>query len=938
MNKTALKAILICLGLGSTFVSQAQQSKNVLWYKQPAKEWTEALPIGNGKIGAMIFGGVAQDRIQFNEETLWTGSPRNYNKPDAYKYLPQIRTLLQQGKQREAEALAMQEFMGLKSEAGDKEAWLKEIEKTRLNPKGPAAASFNDKAWKGFYVPTYEGWETLGLEGLDGALWFRTQFTLPANWKGQDLILDLNKIRQVDYTYINGHLVGHSEGDDVKRNYTIPAKYLKPGKNMVAVQVINFIDKGGISGYKDTTQHIGVFPKGKSVKEGISLNGNWKYWVQDDNPPAPAVYQASYQPFGDIYLNFKHQEYTNYKRELDLNSALAKTSYSHKGTNYTRTYFVNAPQNTLVIHLEANQPKNVTFTASFDSPHSQKSIRKIDDRTIALDVKVKYGALFGESILHLKNKNGKISVKNNQLVVEGADEATLMLFAATNFVNFHDVSGKPSVKNQQTLASAKNLDYQTLKQNHLQDYTSLYNRFSLSFGGNSREDLPTDERIREFSKTANDPALLALYAQYGRYLLISSSRANTQPANLQGIWNHLLAPSWGSKYTTNINVEMNYWLSEMLNLSDLHQPLFGMIEDLSKSGAETAKNYYNLPGWVLHHNTDIWRGAAPINNSNHGIWPTGGAWLTTHLLEHYAFTKDQAFLKKYYPIIKNSVLFYKDFLVVDPISGCLISTPSNSPEHGGLVAGPTMDHQIIRALFDGFVNVSAALGLDEDLRKEIQTKKQQILPNKIGKYGQLQEWMVDVDDRNDKHRHVSHLWALHPGNEINWETTPDLLEATKQTLKFRGDDGTGWSLAWKINFWARLRDGEHTYKMMQMLLAPAGKSGGSYPNLFDAHPPFQIDGNFGGAAGIAEMLVQSHTSFIEILPALPRALQTGEVKGLKARGGFELDFSWSKGKLQKLTVKSLAGGNCRLKVGTLEKDFKTEKGKVYTFDGGLQKL
>ncbi len=376
----------------------------------------------------------------------------------------------------------------------------------------------------------------------------------------------------------------------------------------------------------------------------------------------------------------------------------------------------------------------------------------------------------------------------------------------------------------------------------------------------------------------------------------------------------------------------------MLNLSDLHQPLFGMIEDLSKSGAETAKNYYNLPGWVLHHNTDIWRGAAPINNSNHGIWPTGGAWLTTHLLEHYAFTKDQAFLKKYYPIIKNSVLFYKDFLVVDPISGCLISTPSNSPEHGGLVAGPTMDHQIIRALFDGFVNVSAALGLDEDLRKEIQTKKQQILPNKIGKYGQLQEWMVDVDDRNDKHRHVSHLWALHPGNEINWETTPDLLEATKQTLKFRGDDGTGWSLAWKINFWARLRDGEHTYKMMQMLLAPAGKSGGSYPNLFDAHPPFQIDGNFGGAAGIAEMLVQSHTSFIEILPALPQALQTGEVKGLKARGGFELDFSWSNGKLQKLTVKSLAGRTCRLKVGTLIKEFKTEKGVSYVFDGSLQEL
>lgn len=938
MKKTTLKTILLGFAWGTALVSQAQQNENTLWYKQSAKEWTEALPIGNGKIGAMIFGGVAKDRIQFNEETLWTGSPRNYNKQDAYKYLPQIRTLLQQGKQREAEALAMQEFMGVKSEAGDKDKWLKEIEKTRLNPKGPASANFNDKVWKSLYVPTYEGWETLGLEGLDGALWFRTQFNLPADWKGQDLTLDLNKIRQTDYTYVNGHLVGHSEGDDIRRNYTVPAKYLKPGKNVISVQVINYIDKGGISGYKDTRQHIGVFPLGKSVKDGISLNGNWKYWVQDDNPPAPAVYQASYQPFGDIYLDVNHQDYSNYKRELDLNSALAKTSYTSKGVNYTRTYFVNAPQNTLVIHLEADQAKKISFTASFDSPHSQKVIRKIDDRTIALDVKVKYGALFGESILHLKNKDGKISVKNNQLVVEGADEATLMLFAATNFVNFQDVSGKPSVKNQQTFTSVKDLDYQVLKQNHIQDYQNLYNRFSLNFVGNSRNDLPTDERINEFEKSKNDPGLLSLYAQYGRYLLISSSRANTQPANLQGIWNHLLAPSWGSKYTTNINVEMNYWLSELLNLSDLHQPLFGMIADLSKSGAETAKSYYNLPGWMLHHNTDIWRGASPINNSNHGIWPTGGAWLTTHLLEHYTFTKDQDFLKKYYPIIKNSVLFYKDFLVLDPVSGCLISTPSNSPEHGGLVAGPTMDHQIIRALFEGFVNVSAVLGVDEDLRKEIQTKKQQILPHKIGKYGQLQEWMVDVDDRKDDHRHVSHLWALHPGNEINWEITPDLVEASKQTLKFRGDDGTGWSLAWKINFWARLKDGEHTYKMMQMLLAPAGKSGGSYPNLFDAHPPFQIDGNFGGAAGIAEMLLQSHTSYIEVLPALPLALQTGEVKGLKARGAFELDFSWANGKLQKLTVKSLAGENCRLKVGDLVKEFKTEKGKVYSFNGSLTAL
>ena len=911
---------------------QAQDLK--LWYKQPAVQWTEALPIGNGRIGAMIFGGVDTDRIQFNEETLWTGKPRDYNRKGAWHYLDSIRQLLFEGKQKEAEDLAGKEFMGLKSEPGNKELWVKDMLSLKGVKGNPALENFDDSKWETMQVPSWNGWEAVGFEGLDGAVWLRTYFDVPASWNGKNIILDLDRIRDFDRTYINGKLVG-SQDNTEPRKYVISAGVLHPGKNVIAVQVLNYFDKGGITGYKDTSRYISVYPKG-SENEKVSLNGAWKYFIQNDNPPAVGEYQASYQPFGDLYLQFNNRaKAVNYRRELDLENAIASTSYSVNGVDFKREYFVSQPNQVLAVHLTASKKGMVSFTASLSSPHKIFSVTNVDEHTISLSIKVRNGTLRGVSYLQVHSSGGKMNFSNGKLELTNADEATLYVTAGSNYKNYKDVSADPSKPCIIALKSVSGKTYGQVRWAHINEYHRYFNTFSINLGKSKNEDLPTDERLEKFA-AAGDPSLVAMYIQYGRYLLISASRPGTRPANLQGIWNDLLTPPWGSKYTTNINLEMNYWPAEPLNLSPMEMPLFQMIKELAVSGHETAKEYYNAPGWVLHHNTDLWRGTAPINASNHGIWVSGGAWLCHQLWEHYLFTQNKNFLKDTaYPIMKQSALFFNSFLIKDPVTGYLISTPSNSPEQGGLVAGPTMDPEIIRDLFKNVIAASEILHTDALLRDTLKKKYLRIAPLQIGKYGQLQEWMQDIDDTSNKHRHISHLWAEFPGNEINWDDNPGLMKAARQSLIYRGDAATGWSLAWKINCWARFREGDHAYKLIQMLLSPAKSGAGSYPNLFDAHPPFQIDGNFGGAAGVAELLLQSQTKYIDILPALPAALPRGEVKGICARGGFVMDINWIDGKLQHLSILSKAGKPLFLRYKEKIVNIATQKNKLYQFDAAL---
>ena len=926
---------LLCWLLAGRCLAQDQPLK--LWYAQPAAKWTDALPIGNGRLGGMVYGGVAQEHIQFNEATLWTGRPRAYARPGAAQYLPQIRQLLAEGKQAEAEALAEQHFMGLKDHEetyeAEREAWLQKI-----RPVSVAQATAST-GWKPLAIPTPNGWESAGLEGLDGVVWFKTTFELPAAWAGKNLTLSLGRIRDADMTYVNGQLIGADEGISKKRRYWVPAAALKAGRNEVMVQVINYFDKGGLIGVKEKQPVFVAYPDGAAPETGVPLDANWQYWVQDANPPLAPSYQASYQPFGDLRLDFAQTgAVTDYRRELDIRQALARTTYKQGGVQFVREYFASAPGQAIIMHLKADKLGKLAFTARLSSVHDKRKTYLVDDHTLALAVQVRDGVLRGVSYLRIFS-DGKITVTDDQIQITNASDATLNLTAATNFRSYQDVSGQPEQLAKQVLDRLAKPLYEDLKAAHVRDYQQQFGTFALDLGHTPNEQLATDQRILKFSPTA-DPALLALYLQFGRYLLISSSRAGGPPANLQGLWNESLTPSWGSKYTTNINLEMNYWPAEVLNLSACTAPLFSFIDQLAHTGQTTAKTNYNARGWVLHHNTDLWAGTAPINAANHGIWVTGAAWLCQPIWEHYQFTQDRKFLSQQYPVLKQAATFFTDFLVKDPRTSWLISTPSNSPEHGGLVAGPTMDHQIIRELFKTTAEAAKILGVDADFQKELTAKAAQIAHNQIGKHGQLQEWLEDKDDPTDTHRHESHLWGVFPGTDITWND-PKLIQAARTSIIQRGDGGTGWSLAWKVNLWARFRDGNHALLILQNLLAPAEngtgpEQGGVYKNLFDAHPPFQIDGNFGGAAGIAEMLLQSQTGTLDLLPALPTAWATGSVRGLRARGGFVVNMKWAGGKLAEVEIQSKAGRECIVKYAGKEVRLATKVGGVYKLNGELR--
>jgi len=921
---------------------QAQQKPLKLWYDKPAEKWTDALPIGNGSLGAMIYGGVANDHIQFNEQTLWTGRPRKYQRDGAASYLPKIRQLLFEGKQAEAEALAGKYFMGTKdgelTYSADSLKWTQMMRSYHL-PQDPLFHSNNLPVMT---LPTEQGWEKeSGMDGVDGAVWFIKEFSLPKEWLGKNLTLSLGRIRDIDFTYFNGVQVGSTSGTTY-RKYVIKAGDLHAGTNIIAVQVLNYNDKGGFtSGAKE----LAIYPEStQNDDNAIKLKGAWKYFIQDSNPPQFPAYQASYQPFGDLFLNFNTKgEVSDYKRALDLKNAATNVSYTQNGVNFTREYLSSTPDKAIAVHLKADKPGQINFDALFSSLHKLFAIKQVDAHTIKLSVQITQGTLKGTAYLYADVRNGKVSVVKGRLSIANADEVTLYLVAATNFKNYKDVSGDPDAICKQRLQNIKAKTYAQIVKAHIADYQHYFNKFSVDLGTGKNENLPTDERIRLYNPT-DDPGLLSLYMQYARYLLISSSRPNSAlPANLQGIWNDQITPPWGSKFTTNINLEMNYWPSEELNLTELNKPLFNIISQLSQTGKATAKIHYDAPGWVLHHNTDIWLGTAPINASNHGIWQSGGAWLCHHLWEHYLFTQDKVFLQKAYPEMKGAAEFFVNTLVKDPKTGYLISTPSNSPEHGGLVAGPTMDRQIIRDLFKNCIAAAKVLHTDEAFAKILEDKYKLIAPNQVGKYGQLQEWMEDKDDTADTHRHVSHLWGVFPGTDITWDNSPAMMHAAEKSFRYRGDDGTGWSLAWKVNLMARFKHGDHAMLLVNKLLSvaengSAKERGGVYHNLFDAHPPFQIDGNFGGAAGIAEMLIQSQQGYIDLLPALPTALPNGELKGICARGGFVLNLVWKDGKLKSLDVLSKTGNTCTLKYSGITQTIKTIKGKVCHFNGSLKAI